>query len=85
MHRKNITPRLQWQDRLESQGFYYHTPDGQTYWDETAYYALTEREALTLEKATQELHALCLHAIEVVIKRGWLRQTPYPALVYPSC
>jgi glutathionylspermidine synthase len=84
MLRKAIQPRPFWQATLEAQGFDFHTMDGQPYWNETAYYEFTEREATILEKASQELHDLCLHAVEVVINRGWLRTPAHTGLDHSS-
>lgn len=38
-----------------------------TYWDETAYYEFTSKQIDELESATNELHKLCLDAVENVI------------------
>lgn len=82
MLRKNIVPRQGWQAILESQGFNFHTIEEQPYWEENIYYEITEQEASIMEKATQELHELCLHAVEVVIQRGWLRKVAYFGMVH---
>jgi glutathionylspermidine synthase len=82
MKRKTISPRANWQDTLESQGFNFHTMDGQTYWNETAYYLFSKQEINILEQATQELHDLCLQAVEVIINRGWLHKALYSGMVY---
>lgn len=73
MIRKQSKPRAEWQDTVESQGFYFHTVESKTYWDESACYEISKQEVDTLEQATEELHALCRHAVEVIIQRGWLR------------
>lgn len=53
----------------------YHStvhPDGtvRPYWDESAYYSFTPGEAAELERASDDLHALCLEAVEHVIETG---------------
>jgi len=44
MKRAAITPRPDWQARVEEVGLTYHTPNDQPYWDETACYQLDARE-----------------------------------------
>ena len=41
MRRIAITPRADWQARVEGQGLHFHTPDQQPYWDESAYYSFS--------------------------------------------
>jgi glutathionylspermidine synthase len=60
-------PRFDWQAKVESYGLGYHTIDGQSYWDETAYYSFSSAEIDELEAATGELHELCIKAAEHVI------------------
>lgn len=82
MERISTPPRFDWQQKVESQGMNYHTIDGQSYWDETAYYAFSSAQIDELESATAELHELCLKAAEHVItnKRYEALQIP-PAAV----
>jgi glutathionylspermidine synthase len=82
MIRKMIAPRSDWQASVEAQGLYFHTMEEQIYWDESAYYEFTDQEVEILEQSTQELHALCMNAVDVVIQRGWLREATYSAMVY---
>lgn len=67
MQRLRSQPRTDWQQRVESQGLHYHTLDGQPYWDESVCYAFRTDEIDQLERATYELHDLCLKAVEQVI------------------
>jgi glutathionylspermidine synthase len=72
MKRFSITPRSNWQKTVESQGLIYHTTDeGKPYWDESAYYALSEREVDELERATMALNDMCLKAATHVIEGGF--------------
>ena len=41
MHRVSLAPRPDWQEQVERLGFAFHTIDGETYWDESAAYALS--------------------------------------------
>lgn len=69
MERVELTPRADWQARVESLGFHFHTMDG-VYWDERACYRFTEAEVETLEAATTELHERCIEAAGRVIESG---------------
>ena len=67
MRREVSEPRANWRERCEDAGFSFHSMDG-TYWDESACYAFSAEEVDRLEAVTEELHALCLAAVEVVVK-----------------
>ena len=66
MKRHTITPRLNWQQRVEEIGFNYHTLDS-LYWDESAFYEFSVKEIDTIEKATNNLWEICLTAVQYVI------------------
>ncbi len=68
MIRKTTTPRPDWQDRVESIGFNFHTLDS-TYWDESVYYAFTMDEVNRIETATATLWDMCLEAVQHVIDK----------------
>lgn len=67
MKRLALKPRDNWQNKVEELGLIYHSPDGQTYWDESACYQLSARDAETLESATEELQKLCLRAAQHIL------------------
>jgi glutathionylspermidine synthase len=69
--RERITPRRDWQARLEEVGFNFHSLDG-VYWDESACYSFTADEVDVIEAATAELHEMSLEAIDKIIERGWI-------------
>ncbi|HOZ14948.1 MAG TPA: glutathionylspermidine synthase family protein [Tenuifilaceae bacterium] len=66
MRRHIILPRSNWQEKVESIGFKFHSSDA-TYWDESVYYEFTMDEIETIEKATSELWDMCLIAVQYVI------------------
>ena len=69
MQRLPLTPRPDWQRRVESVGLAYHTTDdGQPYWDESACYVFTSTEIDQIESATYALNDLCLKGVEHVLK-----------------
>ena len=67
MQRLPSIPRPNWQTAVESQGLSYHTPEGQTYWDETAFYRFTAPEIDAIERATYALNEMCLQAVQLII------------------
>jgi len=67
MNRAAISPRPDWPAKVEQIGLTYHTPDGRKYWDESVCYHFTAAEVDVLEKAGNDLHALCLEAAQHVI------------------
>ncbi len=83
MNRIAISPRHKWQERVEEVGLTYHTPEGVTYWDESAYYQLSSREVDEFEKAANDLHAMCIEAAEDVINRQLFDQLGIPPAAVP--
>lgn len=69
MQRLPLTPRPDWQKKVEAVGLTFHTTDdGQPYWDESACYVFTSAEIDQIEAATLALNDLCLQAVEHVIR-----------------
>lgn len=66
MIRHTITPRKDWQAKVENIGFGFHTMD-ETYWDESVFYELSMNEVESVEKATNDLWELCLKAVQHII------------------
>lgn len=66
MKRVPISPRKNWQHKVEEIGFSYHST-GSQYWQENAYYHFTLKEIEVLETASNELHEMCLHAVQHII------------------
>jgi glutathionylspermidine synthase len=78
MQRHAIDPRDDWQQVVSSQGLIYHSPDGQPYWDESAYYSFTSQEIDALESATNSLQEMCLAAVQHVIDKNRFREFHIP-------
>jgi glutathionylspermidine synthase len=70
MRRERVTPRADWPSRVQSQGFHFHTIDGEPYWREDVCYAFDAAQVDTLEAAANELHALCLEAVDRIVRAG---------------
>lgn len=69
MKRETVTPRTDWQAKLEEAGVDYHTANGEPYWNESAAYRFTLPEINRIEAATNTLQELAIAAIEDVLAR----------------
>ena len=88
MQRISLTPREDWQQKVESQGLAYHTPASEgmdrPYWDESVCYEFTAAEVDTLEAAGNELQGMCLAAAQHVIDRKRYAELSIPAAAIPA-
>jgi len=75
--------RPNWQKIVESQGMVYHTADGVPYWDESAYYEFSSKQIDELESATNELHKLCLDAVQHIIDKKRYKELQIPEAAIP--
>jgi glutathionylspermidine synthase len=71
-------PRADWRERVESAGLLWHGAGGEPYWSEDRNLVLTLAAAETLEDAANELHAMCLHACDEIVRRGWWDRLALP-------
>jgi len=70
MQRIPLTPRDNWQQKVESVGLTFHTlENGTPYWDESAAYQFTSAEIDTLEAAGYQLQEMCLAAAQHIIDK----------------
>ncbi len=69
MKRISSSLRKNWEQKLESLGFGYHSLEG-LYWDESHYYEFSPDEIHRIEKATAELWQMCLEAVDYVIENN---------------
>lgn len=84
MERLPSIPRADWRTKVESLGLLFHTtPDGTEegtpYWNEEAYYRFTAHEIEVLENATNELHRICLEAVQHVIDQNLFDRLKIPS------
>ena len=85
MQRISITPRDDWQQKVESAGLTFHTlENGQSYWDESAAYEFTAAEIDTLEAAGNTLQEMCLAAALHVIDEKRYAELDIPAEAIPA-
>jgi len=86
MQRITLTPRPNWQAKVESHGLTYHSPSAmapQPYWDESAAYHFTAAEIDTLEAAGNELQTMCLAAAQHVIDKQRYHELDIPPAAVP--
>ncbi|MEY2668014.1 MAG: hypothetical protein RJA59_652, partial [Pseudomonadota bacterium] len=69
MERLELTPRPDWQRRVEEVGFPIHTADA-PYWDESACWVFTPGDVELLERATADLQEMVLAAVAHVLETG---------------
>ncbi len=83
MQRIPLTPRDNWQQKVESVGLTFHTPDvpemDRPYWDESAAYQFTAAEIDTLEAAGNKLQEMCLAAAQHIIDEKRYAELDIPA------
>lgn len=80
MRRIAIAERANWRELAAECGFDFHTPGGQPYWDESAYYAFSMREIEEdIEAPTTELHDMALDLVDSIVgDDAALRQLAIP-------
>lgn len=85
MRRLTVTPRSNWQTRVEKVGLTFHTlADGSPYWDETAYWEFSSGEIDRIEAATAEIQRLALAAGDIILNQDRLSQMGIPAAAAPA-
>jgi len=82
MKRHIIIPRHNWQEKVESLGFGFHSTDS-VYWDESVYYEFSMSEVNRMEKATNDLWEICLEAVQHVIDKKLYNKFHIPEWFIP--
>ncbi|WP_271271536.1 glutathionylspermidine synthase family protein [Aliamphritea hakodatensis] len=68
MQRHQSRERPGWQSRAAEFGFTFHTMYGEPYWDESIYYEFSLQQIENhIEDPTEELHRMCLAAVDEVV------------------
>ena len=83
MKRITITPRADWQKKVEEVGLIYHHTEGRPYWNESAYYSFTSAEIDRIELATNELHEMCLKTAQHIIDNNRFNELSIPDAAIP--
>lgn len=76
MERIKVTPRPDKAERLESVGLSFHGWDN--YWNEDVCYKFTTGQIDLLEEVTNELHQMCMHAVEHIINGNRFAELQIP-------
>lgn len=75
MRRLMLAERPDWKAQAEALGFSFHTMYGEAYWDETRAWSFTLEEIETrIEDPSAELHAMCMHAVDHVVRNEELME-----------
>ncbi len=72
MKRLEVSQRPDWRNKFEELGFSFHSMGGE-YWSEGICYEFSAEQIDHLEEVTQELHEMCLKAVEYVISKNIFR------------
>lgn len=85
MQRIICPERDDWRATAESDGFDFHTIDGERYWDERAYYAFTLDEIeRQIEQPTAEIDAMCLELVgHAIDDEEYLSRLKLPEAFWP--
>lgn len=83
MYRETIQERPDWQRKVLDQGLLYYLTNGERYWGEGACYRFTSAQVDEIEAATQELHGMCLNAVNYVIANNLFDKFKIPAPYVP--
>jgi glutathionylspermidine synthase len=75
--------RRGWQATVEQLGLVFHTPNGQAYWEEGAYYSFTDAEIEAIKNATEELYRLLLLAGQNILDNNLFPRFAIPDFVVP--
>jgi glutathionylspermidine synthase len=81
MHRRPIEPRPDYRARIEQVCLAWHDKDD--YWTERHYYEFTRSQIDALELATNDLHARCLEAVQLIIDQERYEQLGIPKQAIP--
>lgn len=83
MKRRRIQPRKNWQEKVEETGLLFHHTQEGLYWDESAYYEFNTRQIDELDDAAEEVHRLCLRAVQHVIDHNRFEELGIPPEAIP--
>jgi glutathionylspermidine synthase len=83
MQRIPLKERENWKEKVRESGLLYiYTPEG-LYWNEGAYYSFTKEESEKILEVTNELHELCLKAVQFVIDQKRFEEFSIPPEAVP--
>ena len=83
MRRRVTSARPDWREKVEAIGLTFHTHEKGPYWDEAVHYEFTAQEIDTRERATNELHRICIEAAQAVVDNAWWDRLAIPESAIP--
>ncbi len=83
MNRIRLQPRKNWQAHVESLGFSFHSIDNLVYWNEGVCYRLNPYEKEEIEKATNEIHKLCMALVDNIVIYQRYHELGIPEYAWP--
>jgi glutathionylspermidine synthase len=83
MRRHSITPRHDWQAKVESLGLIWHSTGDQPYWSEDTYYTLTEAEIDRIAAASEDLHQMFIAAGDHIVAQNLFARFGIPDWCVP--
>lgn len=83
MKKIQLTPNDNWQQKCEDLGFYFHSIDGR-YWIEDYAMEFSLKDIKKLEKAGNELQAMCIDLAADIVKKGDLTRYNLDSYLYPQ-
>ncbi|MGI8336617.1 glutathionylspermidine synthase family protein [Actinomadura scrupuli] len=89
MLRERSAVRPGWEKIIEEQGLAFHRTSHpahltRPYWDESVHYVFDMEQVLALEKVVEDLHQMCLQAVEHVVTTGRYHVLGLPDWLAPS-
>lgn len=84
MMRLEVSPRPDWRQEAEQDGFSFYEEDGELYWDESVCYSFTPDEIEKgLMEPAKELHQMCLDLVsEVVLSEELMTKLAIPPMAW---
>jgi glutathionylspermidine synthase len=84
MQRIDMPERPEWRALADEVGFRFHSPDGETYWDETRAYRFSLQEIeKDIEDPTNEVNGMCHEIVDRVVKdERLLRELHVPEVAW---
>ena len=82
MRRLTVSPRPNWEQRVEEAGLTWHTGEN-VYWNESACYEFSAKEVDVLEAATNELEKMTLAAAQHIIDNRLYQRLGIPDVAIP--
>jgi len=83
MKREAIAPRKDWERTVKNQGMTYYAMGGEPYWTEGHCYRFSHDQINEIQAASQELHGMCLNAVDHVISNDLFHRFEIPENFIP--